>query len=90
MYKITVERLTEYDETTTMWRDPKNPDTVEPSKYDFEEDVRAQLVSHQRPTGKKLIDSKKIFEQTVDDMDLKLVLKAVNGIPEYEITGKSK
>lgn len=79
-YRIVIEKLTEYDETVQMWRDPENPDKLEPSKYDFDPEVRSRLVSHQRPTGKKLIDDKQIFEQTVEDLTLENVIKAVNHI----------
>ncbi len=79
-YKITVEKLTEYDETVQMWRDPQDPEKMEASKYDFDSEVRERLVSHQRPTGKKRMDSTKILEQTVEDLTLENVIKAVNHI----------
>jgi len=80
MYKITIEKLAEYEETTSAYRDPENPEKIYFSKYDAEEPIRERLQSHQRPTGKKLLDSKKIFEQVVDDMEMESVIRAVNGM----------
>jgi hypothetical protein len=80
MYQVTIQKLNEYDETITAYKDPDDPEKLYYSKYDMDEAMRNRVVSHQRPTGKKLIDSSQIFEQTVEDLDLQTVIKAINNI----------
>lgn len=81
-YKITVEELTPYEETTQAWRFPDDPEKLYYSKYDVPEADREKLVSHKRPTGRMLTDSQKIFEQTIDVAEVELtdVIKAINTI----------
>lgn len=79
-YKITIEKITEYDETIIRWRDPQAPDQIEESKYNFDESVRDRLVSHIHSTGKKLRQSEQIYEQIVEDLEIDDVIKAVNNI----------
>ena len=77
-FKITIEKITEYDETITRWRNPEDPEKVNESKYDFPENVRPNLVSHQHPTGKKLEHTRKIFEQTLENLDISELVKVIN------------
>lgn len=80
LFKVVIEEINSYEETVTAFRDPENPDKIYYSKYDVEEDIRKNLLSHQRPTGKMLNENKQIFEQTIEDINLLSVIKAINGI----------
>lgn len=80
-YKITIEELNEYDETRTIWKDPKSknfPLEFKDSKYSFPEEVRDQLTSHQELTGRKLVDSKKVYEQTLEDFSVSDLVYYIN------------
>lgn len=80
-YKITIEKITEYPEEVTAWKDPENPNETYYSKYDLKGNAYDRAVSHQRPTGKTLQKSENIFTQTVDNESpdfIPEVIKSVN------------
>lgn len=82
-YRITIEEVTQYDETTTAYANPEKPGKIYNSKYEVESDAeREKLLSHKRPTGRRLEESKKVFEQTVDSEGFELheVIRAINAL----------
>lgn len=76
MIKITIEKVVEYDETASCYRDPETG-RIYDSKYDIgrgdadlsdeeEQLIWDRCVPHSRPTGRKKSDQELIYEQIIE------------------------
>lgn len=79
-YKVIIEEITEYDEVVSEYRLPEDEKTVYSSKYDVTEEFRRKLIRSTRITGEKRQQTKEIYDQTVDTLEIQAVIKAVNGM----------
>lgn len=77
-YKITIEEISEYEETIRRYRSKIDPKKSVGSLYSINEEDRENYEEYKYPTGKMQQDSEKIFEQTVNSLAINTVIKSIN------------
>ena len=76
-YRVTIEEVTEVEETATVWRDPET-DTDYVHLYNIEETVKSRLLRRQKPLGSFEKNYEEVFKQEIEGLDPKGVINFIN------------